>query len=383
MRNVISGAARRGRLVPLFVLGAAFLGACSDGQPVGVRDEALTLPESTIQGFDCVASKAGSMSCSPAGPSTGSALGVKIGGQNVYVRLASSNASYDAGTQIFSVDVTVQNLMNEAMGTPDGVTPDPAGVMVYFHAEPYATGGGSGDVVVANADGTAWFTAPNQIYHRYNQILQKDEVSAVKTWQFSMPSTTNTFSFRVYIDTSVQYLLVINEVMVNPANFNASPDVTGEWVELYNAGTLPLDLQGLVIADSAASGRRPYHLISSSVVVAPGAYVVLGSTSNTTDNGGVPVDYAWGTGIINLQNSLDAFKISRVYGATPDTLTLDRTQYASAAVSAQDGISRELKNPALDNSNMDGSNWDYASVTAVYGSGGRGTPKAQNSTYTP
>ncbi|HYW11496.1 MAG TPA: hypothetical protein VE871_06045, partial [Longimicrobium sp.] len=83
-----------------------------------------------------------------------------------------------------------------------------------------------------------------------------------------------------------------------------------------------------------------------------------------------------------LQNSLDAFKISRVYGAA-DTLTLDRTQYASAATSAKDGVSRELLNPALDNSNMDGSNWADALVTAVYGPGGRGTPKAQNSTYTP
>lgn len=33
---------------------------------------------------------------------------------------------------------------------------------------------------------------------------------------------------------------------------------------------------------------------------------------------------------------------------------------------------------------MDGSNWDTPLVTAVYGtSGGRGTPQAQNSTYTP
>jgi hypothetical protein len=78
-------------------------------------------------------------------------------------------------------------------------------------------------------------------------------------------------------------------------------------------------------------------------------------------------------------NSLDAFKISRVYGT--DTVTIDRTQYANASVSAQNGISRELKNPSLDNSNMDGSNWADASVTSVYGEGGRGTPKAQNSGF--
>ena len=74
-------------------------------------------------------------------------------------------------------------------------------------------------------------------------------------------------------------------------------------------------------------------------------------------------------------------KISRVYGT--DTLTVDRTAYASATTSAQNGISRELKNPSLDNTGMDGSNWADALATAVYGAGGRGTPGAQNSTFTP
>jgi hypothetical protein len=370
-----------GRLLTSFVLGTVFLGACADaGQPLGARDGTVKLPSTVLQELECTGTAAG-ISCAPATPRLGGASGVIYGGQNVFVRLSSSNAGYDAGTETYSVDVTVQNLMNEAIGTPDGVTPDPDGIRVFFSQQPYATAG-AGEVTVANADGTDFFTAANQPFHRYSQILAKDVVSGSKTWQFNKPATVTTFSFKVMIETDVQYLLVINEVLVNPANFNATPDATGEWVELYNAGTREVDLQGLVIADSAASGRRPYHLISSSVVVAPGGYVVLGSTTNTTNNGGVPVDYAWGTGIVNLQNSLDAFKISRVYGAT-DTLTLDRTQYASAAVSAKDGVSRELLNPALDNADMDGTNWADASVAAVYGPGGRGTPKAQNSNYTP
>ncbi len=373
-------APRMGQLLALFVLGSA-TAACSDGQPLGARNQTVKLPATTVQAMDCVATET-AMNCAPAAPATGGASAAIFSGQNIYVRLSSSNASYDAGTEIFSVDVTVQNLMNEAIGTPDGVTPDPEGIRVFFADGPSSTSG-PGEVTVENADGTAFLTAANQPFHRYTEVLSKDEVSSVKTWQFRKPASVTAFNFRVYLETDVQYLLVINEVLANPANFNATPDVTGEWVELYNAGTRPVDLQGLVIADSAASGRRPYHLISSSVVVAPGGYVVLGSTTNTTQNGGVPVDYAWGTGIINLQNSLDAFKISRLYGAAPDTLTLDRTQYASAAVSAQDGVSRELKNPALDNSNMDGGNWADASVTSVYGPGGRGTPKAQNSAYTP
>jgi hypothetical protein len=79
-----------------------------------------------------------------------------------------------------------------------------------------------------------------------------------------------------------------------------------------------VNLQNLVIADSAASGRRPYHLIAASLVVPSGGYVVLGNTTNTTNNGGVPIDYAYGAALA-LANSLDAVKIARVYGT--DTLT--------------------------------------------------------------
>jgi hypothetical protein len=376
MHRTTLGAARTGRLLVSAFAGVAALAACSD-QPVAPNANVEALPASALHAFDCTATLQ-SMTCTPQRPATGDARGVLFGGQNTTVRLTSSNASYDAGLHVFSVDVTMQNLMNEAIGTYDGVTADPEGVMVFFMAEPVPTGLSTGDVTVANQDGTAFFTGPNQAYHTYHEILEKDEVSGVKTWQFIMPPTVTGFRFTVVLSTSIQPLLVINELGVNPGG--VITDQSGEWVELYNAGTRPVDLQGLVIADSAASGRRPYHLIASSVVVAPGGYVVLGNTTNTTDNGGVTVDYAYGAAL-SLVNSLDAFKISRVVGT--DTLTLDRTQYASAAISAQNGISRELKNPALDNSNMDGSNWADASVTSVLGAWGRGTPKAQNSTYTP
>lgn len=376
MSNAPLRAGRIGRLLIPTMLGAVALGACGDSQLAGPADARVTLPASTVQAFSCTGTQTG-VTCSPLQPGTGDALGVLVGGQNTFVRLTSANASYNAGTEIFSMDVTVQNLMNEAMGTPDGVTPDPDGIQVFFHNGPNTTQG-TGEVTVANADGTGFFTAAAQPYHRYSEILEKDEVSGVKTWQFSMPSTVLRFSFVVLIETDVQPLLVINEVLANPGG--TITDASGEWFEVYNRGSRSVDMQNMVIADSAASGRRPYHLIASSLPVAPGAYVVLGNTTNTTNNGGVPVDYAYGAALA-LANSLDALKIARVVGT--DTLTIDRTQYASAAISAQNGISRELLNPALDNSNMDGSNWADALVTAVYGPGGRGTPKAQNSTYTP
>ncbi|HEX6371864.1 MAG TPA: lamin tail domain-containing protein [Longimicrobium sp.] len=374
MHSSTPRAARLGRLALPAILVAAAVGACAD-QPVASRE--APLPENALQAFDCrvTVTGSGSVSCAPVVPGTGEASATMIGGQNTYLTLTSTNLAYDAGQDVYSFDVTVQNLMNEAIGTPDGVTLAAEGIMVFFLEEPSGNGG---EVDVMNQSGNSFFTAANQAYYTYSEILDKNEVSAPKTWQFSVPDGVSSFSFRVLVATEVDYDLVINELLANPGG--VITDASGEWLEIYNAGSMAVDLQNLVIADSAASGRRPFHLISSSLVVAPGGYVVLGNTTNTTNNGGVPVDYAYGSSMA-FANSLDAVKISRVVGT--DTLTLDRVQYASAAISAQNGISRELKNPALDNSDMDGSNWGDALVTAVYGPGGRGTPKAQNSTFTP
>jgi len=356
--------------------------ACSErivSAPARLNADPDSRPDNALIALECNAQvKSGSVSCKGASVKGTEGVSADIfGGQNSQVKLTSSNVSYNGGTEIFQFDVTVQNLLNEAIGTPNGTVADSEGIVVFFNDGPNVTAG-SGVVTVANADGTGMYTAANQPFFRYSQILAQNQVSSVKTWQLNVPATVDTFNFNVYLSTAVQPLIVINEVLSNPGG--TISDANGEWFELYNAGSRPVDMQNFVIADSAASGRRPYHLVSSSVVIPPGGYVVIGNTTNTTNNGGVPVDYAYGAALA-LANSLDAIKIARVWGT--DTLTLDRTQYSSAAVSAQNGISRELINPALDNSNMDGSNWADALVTAVYGPGGRGTPKAQNSTFTP
>lgn len=352
-----------------------FAAACGDQHPTSAVKSAPEPQGPALQRLECRATvRTGQVSCGlPQGVDADPML---IGGQGVNVQLASSNIVSSGG--VFSVDVTVQNLIPEALGTPDGVTLDTTGIRVFFLTGPSTTVG-SGSVTVANADGTETFTAAGQPYFQYSEVLSTNEVSGAKTWQFAFDAGVESFAFTVAVSAEVQPLLVINELLANPGG--TITDASGEWFEVYNAGKFPVEMQGMLIADSAASGRRPYHVIASPLTVPAGGYVVLGNTTNTTNNGGVPVDYAYGSAMA-FANSLDALKISRAYGAS-DTLTIDRTQYASAAISAQNGISRELKNPALDNSNMDGSNWADALVTAVYGPGGRGTPKAQNSTFTP
>jgi hypothetical protein len=118
-----------------------------------------------------------------------------FGGQDEYVKLASTGASYDSGTEIFTVNVTVQNLLQAALGTTDGSTVN--GVKIFFSQGPIAYP--SGVVTVANATGSDFFTDTDQPYFLYPQILQPYEISASQPWEFNVPNGVAGFTFVVYV----------------------------------------------------------------------------------------------------------------------------------------------------------------------------------------
>jgi hypothetical protein len=178
-------------LLPLLAI------ACVDSSPLmpGTREA----PVVAVPAMQCsVDVQAAAMSCTPPEPSRlNSAIAANrlIGGQEVYVRLYSSGASYDPGGQVFSVSVAVQNLLQAPLGTADGTTV--SGIRVFFAEEPTAYP--SGTVTVLNEAGEAFFTAPNQPYFLYNQILRPYEISVPQRWEFSMPPTVTRFTFVVYV----------------------------------------------------------------------------------------------------------------------------------------------------------------------------------------
>ncbi|HEX2076506.1 MAG TPA: hypothetical protein VHG08_02320 [Longimicrobium sp.] len=133
-----------------------------------------------------------SVTCTDPAPATGAALGDLVGGQDRYLKLANSGNSYDAGADIFSMNVTVQNLLGTAFGTEDGSTV--TGIYVFFYEEPTAP------VTVANEDGTGIFFSGNAEYFLYNEILEPYEISASKQWRFNVPDGVTSFSFAVYAD---------------------------------------------------------------------------------------------------------------------------------------------------------------------------------------
>lgn len=138
------------------------------------------------------------------GGSNGVSNDLVYGGQNVYVVLTSSNTDYDAGTHKFTFNVTVRNLIPQAIGTTDGTNADPGGVKVFFAHDPVVTGG-TGVVTVDNPDGVGNFTGPNQVYYKYVQLLDQFDVSSAKGWRFDVPTSVQTFAFSLYVSSPVQF----------------------------------------------------------------------------------------------------------------------------------------------------------------------------------
>lgn len=171
--------------------------------------------------------------------------------------------------------------------------------------------------------------------------------------------------------------IVINEIMADPA---VTADDLGEWFEVYNAGTEAVDLQGW----SIASNNDASHTISASVVVQPGAYAVLARRGNDVNGGGINPAYVYsvqtstgGFSAFNMANGADWIAL-RTPGASPTTID------SVAWTSATSGRSRGLKDPALDNVAVNGTNWTLA-TNLFYNTNNRGTPGAQNegATITP
>jgi hypothetical protein len=195
---------------------------------------------------------AGTISCqrSTPDPAPGLALSSIVGGQGTYVQLTSGNVSYTSG--IFEADVTVQNLIAQPMGTPDGTTV--TGIRVFFHSGPTVTSG-TGTVSVANEDGTGAFTSSGQPYFEYGEILPSGSISSPKTWQWSVPPTVGTFEFSVYIDTDIQLLDVWR---FRYALYTGSPNPTLPHEETAVTAVLLQERDGEMLGGEARRVERWY-----------------------------------------------------------------------------------------------------------------------------
>ncbi|WP_422104220.1 lamin tail domain-containing protein [Winogradskyella sp.] len=107
--------------------------------------------------------------------------------------------------------------------------------------------------------------------------------------------------------------LVISEIMKNPSGVT---DANGEYFELYNDETSPVNLQGWTVSD----GGTDTHTIGNGLIVKPDGFIVLGRNSNSTTNGGVTVHYQYSG--IAMDNTADEIILTN--GASTE---IDRVEY--------------------------------------------------------
>ena len=155
--------------------------------------------------------------------------------------------------------------------------------------------------------------------------------------------------------------LLISEVMANPS---AVSDTNGEWFELFNASANSIDINGLIISDN---GNNSHQINSGTgLLIAPGAYLVLGRNGNIANNGGYTADYVYSN--FTLGNTLDQIVLS------DDTDEVVRLNYSGQPFGVS-GISTELINQLI---NPDESSY-LSSQNNQYGLGDIGTPGSRGS----
>lgn len=180
------------------------LAACTADGPVAPSPQAPGPVDVAV--LDCrVTTASGVMRCASAQPGTGDASGLIVGGQGVYVFLQASDHSYNGDTEIYSIDVTVQNLIPQALGTTDGITAHAEGVRIFFAEDPMATDGSGLPVSVSNPTGLAPFLSGVQPYFEYEERLSPNQTSGSLPWEFSVPAGVASFGFKVYVSTQVQF----------------------------------------------------------------------------------------------------------------------------------------------------------------------------------
>ena len=114
--------------------------------------------------------------------------------------------------------------------------------------------------------------------------------------------------------------VVVSEYLANPTVVS---DVAGEWIEVFNPGSVSIDLGGFELHDDGTDT----HVIAGPLIVSPGSQVVLARNVDVLTNGGVVVDYEYSN--VTLGDTFDAIVLS-FDGTEIDRVDYDLSQYAGS-----------------------------------------------------
>ncbi len=210
-------------------------------------------------------------------------------------------------------------------------------------------------------------------------------VEAAETCDDSNTSGGDGCSLNCQKENFVAGQVLVTEIMANP---KAVGDEYGEWVELFNPGDLPVDINGWVLRDN---GTNKFVLSSPKPLwIAPGSYFVVGGSADKLLNGGAPTQVGWFTAPpspFSLGNITGDDVVLDWNGKTIDGVTYIPKQAACYAPGPPgscatqfpvvEGKSMQLDPSAYDPAkNDDAKNW--CEGKAAYGAGDFGSPGQAN-----
>ena len=235
--------------------------------------------------------------------------GAIYGNQNVTAKVTISafNLTDNGTTKKWTFKLAVHNLLPYAVGAVDGASATPydtVGMFVFFPSAPSvvspAVCGGCA-VTVLNTQGAGSFTAPNQLYYWYHDLLAAkgfsgDSTTDIPTWTFTAPSAVNSFRFFVILSSpwprGLQSQDTSWSVSYNPFS-DSLPDVNASprWkpISLNGGGSYSSGSQGLTIdLDHKHGSEDMFFFRSDNLNRSENAYIESRLTLSNA-GGGKPV----------------------------------------------------------------------------------------------
>lgn len=164
--------------------------------------------------------------------------------------------------------------------------------------------------------------------------------------------------------------IIFSEIMQNPDKVS---DDKGEWFELYNTTSDPIDLFGMEIIDDNHTILEEGFPIDKHLIIPVDGYVLFANNGDSEVNGGLPTpDFVYDYSFLTLGNGTDGIRIV-CQGADVNKVVWDNGSTFPDPTGASMSLMKDKHNYE---NNAFGESWEEA--VYPYGDGDLGTPRERN-----